>query len=106
MGTTCSPVCPGILGDRVIGWLRERCGKSEEAHSVIRFDLAGGQLPSGLFGANAAWWALAILAHNLNAAMKQLVLGKEWAAKRMKALRFHLIALPGRVVSHARKLII
>ncbi len=50
--------------------------------------------------------ALAILAHNLNAAMKQPVLGKEWAAKRMKALRFHLIALPGRVVSHARKLII
>ena len=27
-------------------------------------------------------------------------------AKRMKALRFRLIALPGRVVSHARKLII
>ena len=26
--------------------------------------------------------------------------------KRMKALRFHLIGLPGRVVSHARKLII
>jgi hypothetical protein len=69
-------------------------------------DLAGGQLPSGRFGANAAWWALAILAHNLNAAMKQLVLGETWVAKRMKAVRFRLIALPGRVVSHARKLII
>ena len=93
-------------GDRVIRWLRERCGKSEEVHSVLKSDLAGGQLPSGLFGANAAWWALTILAHNLNAAMKQLVLGKTWAAKRMKALRFRLIALPGRVVSHARKLIV
>jgi hypothetical protein len=38
--------------------------------------------------------------------MKKLVLGKAWVAKRMKALRFHLIALPGRIVSHARKLII
>lgn len=93
-------------GDQVIWWLRERCGKSEEVHSVMKSDLAGGQLPSGLFGANAAWWALMILAHNLNAAMKRLVLGKDWAAKRMKALRFRLIALPGRVVSHARKLII
>jgi hypothetical protein len=93
-------------GDRVIWWLRERCGKSEEVHSVMKSDLAGGQLPSGLFGANAAWWALMILAHNLNAAMKRLVLGKEWARKRMKALRFHLIGLPGRVVRHARKLII
>ena len=93
-------------GDQVIWWLRGRCGKSEEVHSVMKSDLAGGQMPSGLFGANAAWWALAILAHNLNAAMKQLVLGKDWVAKRMKALRLHLIALPGRVVSHARKLII
>jgi hypothetical protein len=93
-------------GDQVIGWSRERCGKSEEAHSVMKTDLAGGQLPSGLFGANAAWWALVILAHNLNTAMKQLVLGKDWVTKRMKALRFHLIGLPGRVVSHARRLII
>ena len=93
-------------GDQVIWWLRERCGKSEEVHSVMKSDLAGGQLPSGLFGANAAWWALMILAHNLNTAMKRLVLGKEWATKRMKALRFRLIGLPGRVVSHARKLII
>ena len=38
--------------------------------------------------------------------MKRLVLGKNWVTKRMKALRFHLIGLPGRVVSHARRLII
>ena len=43
---------------------------------------------------------------NLNAAMKRLALVDRWAAKRMKALRFHLIGLPGRVVSHARQLII
>ena len=41
-------------GDQVIWWLRERCGKSEEVHSVMKSDLAGGQMPSGLFGANAA----------------------------------------------------
>ena len=72
----------------------------------MKSDLAGGQMPSGLFGANAAWWALMILAYNLNAAMKRLVLGKDWVAKRMKALRFRLIGLPGRVVNHARNLII
>lgn len=93
-------------GDQVIWWLRERCGKSEQVHAELKTDLAGGQLPSGVFGANAAWWTLAILAHNLNVAMKRLVLGKDWVSKRMKALRFHLLALPGRVVSHARRLII
>ncbi len=100
-------------GDQVIWWLRERCGKSEEVHSVMKSDLAPrlrrgrlGQLLSGLFGANAAWWALMIPAHNLNTTKNRLVLGKNWASKRMKALRFRLIGLPGRVVSHARKLII
>src|ERR1700675_3392617 len=53
-----------------------------------------------------AGFRLMILAHNLNTAMKRLVLGKAWLTKRMKALRFWLIGLPGRVVSHARKLII
>ena len=43
---------------------------------LMKSDLAGGQLPSGLFGANAAWWTLMILALNLSAAMKRLVLGK------------------------------
>ena len=93
-------------GDQVIWWQRERCGKSEEVHSVMKSDLAGGQMPSGLFGANAAWWAIMILAHNLNVAMKRLVLGPAWVAKRMKALRFALIGLPGRVVHHARRLIV
>ncbi len=38
--------------------------------------------------------------------MKRLVLGPAWVAKRMKALRFALINLPGRVIRHARRLII
>jgi len=42
-------------GERLIHWHRERCGKSEEAHSVMKGDFAGGKLPSGDFGENAAW---------------------------------------------------
>lgn len=95
-----------LSGEDVIWWHRKRCGKSEEVHSVLKDDLAGGQMPSGKFGANAAWWAIVILAHNLNALMKRLVLGEKWISKRMKALRFALINLPGRVVTHARQLII
>src|SRR5882724_3579126 len=44
------------LEGRPIAWQHERCGKSEEAHKVMKEDLAGGQLPSGDFGENAAWW--------------------------------------------------
>jgi hypothetical protein len=45
-----------------------------------------------------------VLAHNLNAMMKRLALGGDWAAPRMKAMRFH--PLPSRVVRHARRLIV
>jgi hypothetical protein len=93
-------------GGTLIHWHHERCGKSEEAHAVMKEDLAGGKLPSGKFGENAAWWWIMLLAFNLNAAMKQLVLKESWATKRMKALRFSLIGLPGRVIDHARELVI
>ena len=93
-------------GDRLIAFAYERCGKSEEAHAVLKEDLAGGKLPSGNFGENAAWWWINVLAFNLNAAMRRLALGGSWAAKRMKALRFALINLPGRIIEHARRLAI
>ena len=47
---------------------------------------------------------MAVLAFNLNSTMKRLVLGEQWVSRRLKAVRFALIALPGRVVSHARRL--
>ena len=93
-----------LPGDELIWWSRGRCGKSEQAHAVMKDDLAGGQLPSGLFGANAAWWQMMILALNLNAALKRLALGGNWETKRMKALRYQLINLPGRVMARANRL--
>jgi hypothetical protein len=95
-----------LKGNELINWLHKRCGKSEEAHSIMKEDLAGGKLPSSSFGENAAWWWIMILAFNLNSAMNRLVLEGSWVAKRMKAIRFSLIGLPGRVMSHARGLII
>lgn len=91
-------------GDRVIEWLNLRCGKSEEVHSIQKEDLAGGVLPSTAFGENAAWWGIMVLAFNLNAIMKQLVLGDGWVQKRMKALRFGLIQTAGILVQHAGSL--
>jgi hypothetical protein len=93
-------------GAKLIHWHHQRCGKSEEAHVVMKEDLAGGKLPSGDFGENAAWWWIIILAHNLNAIMKTMALGQSWSTKRMKAIRFSFIKLPGRVVAGSRRLII
>jgi len=93
-------------GSKLISWHHDRCGKSEEAQSVMKEDLAGGKLPSGDFGENAAWWSIMVLAHNLNTALKNLILKDSWVMKRMKAIRFHFITLPGRVMERSRQLFI
>jgi hypothetical protein len=93
-------------GEQIIRWHRERCGKSEEAHAVMKQDLAGGRLPSGSFGENAAWWQIMVLALNLNTLFKREALGEGWVSKRLKALRYGLIGIPGKVLSRSRGLIV
>jgi len=95
-----------IPGDELIWWYRKRCGGGEEMHKIMKEDLAGGHLPSARFGANAAWWGIMILAFNLNSLMKRLVLPKEWAPKRLKAIRFGFINVAGRLLIRSRQLII
>jgi len=95
-----------LPGNELIQWHRGRCGDSEKVHSVEKNELAGGQFPSNLFGANAAWWQIMVLAFNLNQLMKQLVLPGKFKSKGLKALRFHIISVAGRVIKHARQWVV
>jgi len=92
-----------LPGDGLIRWLRKRCGYSEQIHAVMKDDLAGGRMPSGKFGVNAAWWQVMVLALNLSEVMKRLVLGEGWTTKRLKALRFRLIHIGARVMEKGRR---
>jgi hypothetical protein len=91
-------------GERLIRWHDARCGKCEEAHKILKEDFAGGRMPSGEFGVNAAWWQIAVLSMNLSAVMNRIVLGGQWLGRRMKAIRFLIINVPGRVMEKARQL--
>jgi len=91
-------------GERLLRWSHERCGTVEPAHDVLKNELGGGVLPSGRFGANAAWWQLAILTANLLSALKLIALPLEWRPFRPKRLRFLLLSLVGRIVHHGRRL--
>jgi len=94
-----------LPGAALVRWYRQRCGKSEEAHHIMKEELAGGKLPSGEFGKNAAWWGIMVLAFNLHSAMKRF-LDPSWRQKRLKAMRFSLIAVPGRVIQRGRQLFV
>jgi hypothetical protein len=93
-------------GEKLVHWQHERCGKSEAAHAILKNELGGGTMPSALFGVNAAWWWIAVLASNLVAALRLLILPERFGKSRIKALRLWVMNIPGRVIEHARGLII
>jgi hypothetical protein len=78
----------------------------EPAHDVLKNDLGGGVLPSYRFGANAAWWQLVVLTHNLVSALKRLALPEDWAPLRPRRLRFLLFQVAGRLARHGRRLVL
>ena len=81
---------------------RQKAGTIEHVHDVTKNELGAGVLPSGKLGANAAWYRLSLLTHNVLVAMKRLVLPPELRNARPKRLRFRVFTLPAKLISHAR----
>jgi hypothetical protein len=69
---------------RLLEWHREKAGTIEAVHDVLKNELAGGILPCGRYGANAAWFRLAVITYNVLTAMKRLVLPAEMQTARPK----------------------
>ena len=84
-------------------WHREKAGTVEHTHHVLKNELAAAALPSGKFGANAAWFRLNTLTYNLLTALKRLTLPGDFRTARPKRLRFLLFNTVGKVISHARR---
>jgi len=93
-------------GDQVIRWQRARCGKSEEVHSILKSDLAGGHVPTGNFGANAAWWYLSVLSFNLQRLLTHHLLPKGWGRVRQKRLLATIYGTPATLICHAKQMVL
>jgi hypothetical protein len=91
---------------RLIEWHREKAGTIEGVHDVLKNELAAGVMPSKYFGTNAAWLRLAVIAHNVLTALKRLALPAELLTARPKRLRFLIFNTPGRLVRHARRMVL
>ena len=92
--------------DKIVLWQRKRCGNSEQVHDTLKNQFAGGHVPSKLFGANAAWWWISVLALNLQNILKSHILPEELKRKQPKGLRFGLYSIAGRIVRHAGQWIV
>jgi hypothetical protein len=89
--------------EKLIAWHREKAGTVEMVHEVLKNEWAAGVLPSKDFGAKAAGWRLAALAHNVLVALKRLALPAELLSARPKRWRFLFLHTAGHGIHHARK---
>lgn len=90
-------------GNALLNWSRQRCGTVEWAHDLMKNDFAARLLPSGRFGANAAWYRFNVLAFNLKVAMTKIGL-PDFLRARPHTFRMRLLQVAGRVISHSRRL--
>ena len=91
---------------KLLQWHREKAGTIERVNDILKNDLGAGVMPCGRFGANAAWLRLNVLTHNVLTALKRLALPPELLAARPKRLRFLIFHTPGRIVQHARRMLL
>lgn len=79
-----------------------RHAEIENAIRDLKYGVGLSHLPSGRFGANAAWLALQVLAHNLARWTSRLSLAEKLVTT--KTLRRRFFSLPGRLAHSARRL--
>ena len=89
-------------GGELITWHRGKAGTVEQAHRILKDELAAGVYPSAKHGANAAWLRLQVLTLDLLELLKAVALDEELRRARPKRLRFRVFTQFGRLVHHAR----
>jgi hypothetical protein len=90
----------------LVRWHWQKAGTIEQVHDITKNELGAATPPSGRFGANAAWYRLSLLTYNVLSALKSLGLPSHLSTARPKRLRFLLFTLPGRLVTHAGRLLL
>lgn len=82
-------------------WYRQRGEVSENGIKELKIGFGLERMPCGQFTANAAFFRIGVIAHNLFVLFKHSVLGADWQRHRVATLRWRLFHLPGKVVRHA-----
>lgn len=91
-------------GGELLTWHRQKAGTIEHVHDEIKNGLGGGQLPSGKFGANAAWFRITCMAHNVLVAVRNAWPDEAIKTAKAKRLRFEIIHVTGRFSRDRRKI--
>ena len=87
-------------------WKHNGRGNSENCHKELKTGLGMEQMPCGQFEANAMYFGIGVLAYNLAQLLKRQVLPEPYRTVTVATLRWKVYRLAGKLVRHARGLIL
>jgi hypothetical protein len=82
-------------------WYRQRGEVSENGIKELKIGFGMERMPCGQFAANAAFFRIGVIAHNLFVLFKRSALDADWQHHQVTTVRWRLLHLPGKVVRHA-----
>ena len=94
-----------VAAGALLRWHWEKAGTIEHVHRVLKDELGAGVMPSGRFGANAAWFRINTITYNLLTLLKRRALPARFRLARPKRLRFEIFNTPARLLVHQSQLI-
>jgi hypothetical protein len=87
-------------------WKHNGRGNSENWHKELKVGVGMEQMPCGQKEANALYFAIGVLAYNLAQLLKRRVLPVAYRSATLATLRWKLYRLAGKLVRHARGVIL
>ncbi len=84
-------------------WFHNGRGDAENYNKELKSGFGMDYAPCRSLEADAVYFEIGVLAHNLTVAVKRLVLGGEWVARTIASLRWRLIQIASKVVRHGRQ---
>jgi hypothetical protein len=87
-------------------WKHNGRGNSENWHKELKVGVGMEQMPCGQKAANALYFAIGVLAYNLAQLLKRRVLPASYATATLATLRWKVYRLAGKLVRHARGVIL
>jgi Transposase DDE domain group 1 len=89
-----------LAAEELVRWHWQKAGTVEHVHRVMKDELGAGVMPSGRFGANAAWFRINALTFNVLTVLKRRALPERFRWARPKRLRFEVFTTPGKLAVH------
>jgi hypothetical protein len=85
-------------------WEYHDRGQMENIIKELKIGIGMESLPSGDFGANSFWFSIGVQVYNTVIMQKILLLPEDYKARTIQTLRWSIIEIAGKIVTHGRKL--